>query len=391
MSTPAETTSNQPVSSAGRPVLPRLLGMGFGHFANDGAANFLPGVLPAILAASQLPVSWAGGLMTAVLVGQGLQPVVGLLGDRIGGRSLSVFGLLGSSIGAGLVGLVSSPAALLAVLALIGVSNSLFHPQAVAGVRRLASERQGLAMSTFLVGGELGRGIWPVLATLCIAVAGLHGLVILALPGLVGCVFLWRSAPALPRRSRDAARIDWGKHIGPVLTLVAFCGLRSFATFAAVTLLPFLWSEHGGGATAGASLIAVLTVVGVVGNLGGGWLVEYWGARRIMYGSMLLGAFSAAGIALTSGDWVWPLAALMGIGLFATLPLTVLLAQDILPENPSFGSGLTLGLANALAALAVTGVGPMIELVGPAETFWLAAAAGLAACLFVPRRDQVAR
>ena len=37
--------------------------MSWSHFVNDGAANFLPGVLPAILIGLNLPVALAGTLM----------------------------------------------------------------------------------------------------------------------------------------------------------------------------------------------------------------------------------------------------------------------------------------------------------------------------------------
>jgi FSR family fosmidomycin resistance protein-like MFS transporter len=322
--------------------------------------------------------------MTALLVGQGLQPLIGLLGDRVGGRGLSVLGLFGTSVGAGLVGLVGSPAALVAVLVLIGISNSFFHPLSLAGVRQLGLPRQGLAISTFLVGGEIGRGVWPILATLCVAYGGLQWLVLLALPGLASTLILFRSAPALPRRARDAEPIAWSKHAGPLALLVGFCALRSFATFAAITLLPLLWSRGGGTLTSGASLITILTLVGVIGNLSGGWLADHLGPPKILFAALFLSGVGAVLLSFSSGIWLWLLAAVLGIGLFATLPLTVLIAQDQLPENRSFGSGLALGLANGLGAVAIVVIGPVIDLIGPSLSFWLAAIAAFAACALVP-------
>ncbi|MGB7755075.1 MAG: MFS transporter [Salinisphaera sp.] len=375
---------------AGHPPL-RLAGMSWSHFVNDGAANFLPGVLPAILVGLNLPVALAGTLMAALLVGQGLQPFVGLIGDRIGGRALSLVGLVGSSLGAGLVGWVASPAALIAVLVLIGVSNAMFHPQALAGVRRLAEKRQGLAMSIFLVGGEIGRGVWPVLAGACVAWGGLHWLALLALPGLASVFVLARCAPALPRRSMDATPIAWRRHIGGLSRLVVFCALRAFVIFAAVTLLPLMWSANGGSLTAGASLITVLLVVGVIGNLSGGWLADRLGSRVLLIATMLVCALCTAALVFVDGLWLWWLTAMLGIALFATLPLTILIAQDLLPENRSFGSGLALGLANALGAVAVIGIGPVIDAAGASAGFLLAAGAACAAALlaiWVPQRER---
>ncbi|KEZ75762.1 MFS transporter [Salinisphaera hydrothermalis] len=386
----SDTTISEAPAVTGNPQL-RLAGMGWSHFVNDGAANFLPGVLPAILIGLHLPVALAGTLMAALLVGQGLQPFVGLIGDRIGGRTLSLAGLVGSSIGAGLVGLVASPAALIAVLVLIGASNAMFHPQALAGVRRLAETRQGLAMSIFLVGGEIGRGVWPVLAGLCVSWGGLRWLAWLALPGLASVFVLARCAPALPARTADSAPIAWRKHIGGLSRLVVFCALRAFVIFAAVTVLPLMWSAGGGSLTAGASLITVLLVVGVIGNLSGGWLADRLGSRVLLIGSMLASALCALALAFVGGFWLWLCTAALGIALFATLPLTILIAQDLLPENRSFGSGLALGLANALGAVAVIGIGPVIGAAGASAGFSLAAGAALLAALlavWVPERER---
>jgi FSR family fosmidomycin resistance protein-like MFS transporter len=86
-----------------------------------------------------------------------------------------------------------------------------------------------------------------------------------------------------------------------------------------------------------------------------------------------------AGFMLTSGIVAWLLLALYGIALFSTLPLTVLIAQDIVPENRSFGSGLSLGFANALGAVGVLILGPVAEAYGPATALWVTVICGVVA------------
>src|SRR5579872_6883100 len=70
----------------------KLLGMSWAHLLNDGAANYLPGILPALLVNLQQPVSMAGAFMAALILVQSLQPLSGLLADRIGGKSLILAG-----------------------------------------------------------------------------------------------------------------------------------------------------------------------------------------------------------------------------------------------------------------------------------------------------------
>lgn len=379
----AQTTTHASAQS-GR----RLRGLSWAHFLNDGAANYLPGILPALLVDLDLSVALAGAIMTALLIGQGLQPLVGLLSDRIGGRSLIVIGLFGSSVGGALISAVDSVELLFLVLLLIGVSNACFHPQALTSVRDLGRENRGMAMSIFLIGGEIGRGVWPVLAGWAVASFGRPWLWVLALPALFTLPLLWRWAPSLPVRRGATTTIKWRQHAGPLSLLVAFCTLRALLTFTAITFIPLLWSINGGSLAAGASFITVLMVVGVIGNLAGGRLGDSHGTRPVLVTAMLAASLLLVLFLQVNGIWLWIMLALMGIPLFATLPLTVLIAQHLLPENPSFGAGMAIGLANALGATCLIALGPVADLWGPSAPLWLAVGFGLTAAvlaLAVPR------
>lgn len=360
-----------------RPQPNRLAGMSWAHFLNDGAANYLPGVLPAILISLNLSVALAGTIMAALLMGQALQPLVGLLADRVGGRIMVAGGLVGSSLGGALIGFVSDFWSLLAVLALIGIANSFFHPQALAGIRQLGGDRPGMAMSIFLVGGEVGRGAWPAIASWVVVQWGLGYLWVLALPALLTLPLLWQWAPQLPARTLDATPIAWHQHAGPMARLVAFSALRSLMIFAIVTFVPLMWTQAGGSLTTGASFITVLLLVGVIGNVGGGHLSDKVGRRPLLIAAMSLSTVMLAAFLLTSGGWLWIVLGILGISLFATLPLGVLIAQDILPENRSLGSGLALGLSNGLAALGIMALGPVAALWGPTAPLWVALIGGV--------------
>lgn len=353
------------------PHYARLAGLSWLHFLNDGAANYLPGVLPAVLLALHLDVGLAGTVMSALLLGQALQMATGLLADHLGGRSFIALGVLGSSLGGALIGFSPSLWLLIPVLVMIGLSNSLFHPQALAGARSLSGTRRGLGMALFLVGGEIGRGVWPLLASLVVVGWGLHYLWLLALPALFSIALLWPALPRQPPRHPEARPIAWRRHAGPLATLVAFSMLRALTIFGVVTYLPVLWHIEGHSLVDGASLITVMLVVGIIGNVGGGHLADRLGRKPVLAGSSLLGAALLAGFLASYGLWQWCLLGLLGIALFATLPLGVLIGQDILPENRSLGSGMAVGFSNGLAAIALAGLDPLASAAGPDAVLWL--------------------
>lgn len=352
--------------------------LSWAHFLNDGAANYLPGILPALLAALAIPIGYAGAVIGLLVAGQGLQPLTGALSDRIGARNLIVVGLAGSSLGAAAVGWARTPAELLAGLVLIGACNSMFHPPALAKVRRLATDSGERATAIFLVGGEIGRGVWPLLASVVVVVAGLRSLWVLSLAAAATLPFLWWELPPQPRRRSEVRLWDGLRDArGPLGVLVGYSSLRGAMLFGSIAFVPLLWQARGGRLVTGAALITTMLVVGIVGNLGAAVLAQRWGRRRLVIAGTALACLLLAAFLLADGVWLWIMMAAFGIAIFATLPLTVLMGQDLLPHHHSLGSGLALGFSNALGAGVVAALGLLAARWGPLGVLWAIEACGV--------------
>lgn len=371
----------------------RLLGLAWLHFLNDGTTNYLPGVLPALLLSLHQRPALASVMMGALLIGQAIQPGFGLLADRLGGRSLIALGLAGSSLGGAVLGLVPTLWLLIVVLLLMGLASSAFHPQALAGARRLGGPQHGLAISVFLVGGEIGRGVWPLLASLVVIHWGMHRLWVLAVAGFFSLAFLYRGLPRLTPRS-SAVRINWRRHLKPTALLVTFAGLRAFTFAGLATYLPIAWHAHGGSLVGGASLVTVLLVVGIVGNIGGGALSDRMDRRALLVASSTLVVVFLVLYLLSPNVWRWVLLAMLGIAFFAGLPITIVIGQEIFSENPSLGSGIALGFANGAGAVLLLGLGAVVDRFGVDAALWtlvLATAVATPLALAVPARREVNR
>ncbi len=368
----------------------RLIGLSWAHLLTDGSANYLPGVLPAVLVSLDEPVSMAGVLIAALAIGQALQPVVGWVADRIGGNTLTVAGLLLASVGGGLLGLANATWLLIVLLLLIGIGGALFHPQALVGVRGMVGRRQGFLTAVFLVGGELGRGLWPTAASLVTANLGLASLWIVAVPGVLTVPLLARVAPKLPVVPRSGRAIRWAEHARPLAALVGYRCIRAFSIFALVTFIPIAWHLRGGSLVAGASIITTLTVVGVIGNLAGGYLADKLGRRPVLVVSALASAALIFPVTYLHGPGIWVGAAVLGIALFSGNSPTILIGQDTFPENRSMGSGIALGLANGVGALLVLVAGFWVSSSADIVTvFWVLAGLLLISALITftfPRR-----
>lgn len=346
-------STNSPTSRA---RAASLACMTWTHFLNDGAAFYLPGILPAVLTALHQPLAMVGVIMAATYLGQALQPLAGMWADQTGGKMFIIVGLTACSIAGAMVGLAPNVAILLTLLLISGLGSTLFHPQALAAVRSLTERRHGAGLSLFLIGGELGRGAWPFLTSLIVVYCGFHNLWIIALPTLVTLPFMIRLIPSLPPRLQDAPKIQWRRHRKPFLILVGFSAFRGLTVFGTIVFIPLMWKLRGGALVSGASIISTLLITGVIGQAAGGTVSDRVGRRPVLVLSSLAMLILVPLVAVAPGPFLWLVAALLGVAMFSTFSPTLLIGQDMFPENRALGSGIALGLSNALGA---TGLLPL--------------------------------
>lgn len=356
----------------------RLIGLSWAHLLNDGAANYLPGILPALLVNLNQPVSMAGALMGALIMVQSMQPLAGRLADHLGGKSLIVIGFTLSIAGGALLGFAPNMWAVVAVLAMIGAGNTLFHPQSLAAVRSLPGKATGARMSFFLIGGETGRGLWPSVTSFLIVTYGMPALWLTAIPAIVTFPLLLRWAPSLPKRDESAQRIQWRTKARPLAAIIIFGGVRSFSIYGSVTFIPILWHLHGGSLVAGASIITTLLIVGIIGNFAGGHIADRFGFHVPLTVAALIGGASiAAAPSVGYGPMLWVIASIIGIALFCSMPMLVLVAQNVFAESRAMGSGVAIGASNAIGSAALFLVSLLSTRFGVAPLLYVVASASL--------------
>jgi FSR family fosmidomycin resistance protein-like MFS transporter len=373
----AASVGTAPAVDAGPTRYAPLLGLAWLHFVNDGAANFLPGILPAVLIALNRSSALAGVLMFVLVAGQALQPLTGLFDRAIGRRRLIWFGAAGAAIGMGLVGFVGNLSWLLAVLALIGLAGACFHPHALATARVYAGRRGHFGTSIMLLGGEIGSGMWPLIAGAVVKWGSLSLLWIPALIVLTTLPLVHRFMPAPP-----VAGGEWNVRLrgrrAASVRLLGYAMLRSMAVIGAIAYLPLLWERLGGGLVGGAALVTTMSIVGLAGLLYGGHLADQIGRQQVLAAAGVLLALGLALVASGNPVALWAGVVVAGMAAFATYPVTTLEGQDLYPENPAFGAGIASGLGNALGAGLVALAGLLASWWPLAALFWLFSAAALA-------------
>lgn len=354
------------------------------HVANDVYPHLYPGLLPVILM-PQLGFSIAAaGLISTVtaLTTQLMQPILGLWADRIGGRWFVIGGLLVGSIVVPLtLGWAPSYGLLLLGLLLGGIGNAAFHPHASALMGEMTAKYKGAGMSIFMVGGNFGRLLAPLLASTALYFGGRHGLWVLAIPGIIMAVvmFISMNPPPEPKyREGNIFTRQFFKNIverGGVL-LLTIVGLRYMTVMSIVTLVPIMWQGRGIDYSVYNLLLTVVFATGMVGNLLGGTLSDFLGRKPVIIGSAIIASIILVLFVNSSSVWLgFVLIAVLGAFLYAADPVVMVYSHQLFPENKGMASGITTGMGGMLGALGVTFTGYIADLYSPAVGLYVAAAA----------------
>lgn len=381
----------------------KILTISLGHLSCDINGGALPTLLPFLAAMHNFSYQTSGGLMFAYSVSSSIvQPVFGLLSDKVRKPVFVPLGVLLASLGIGLSGWLDSYWAIFAVLVLSGVGGALFHPEGARYANRVAGEQKGMALSIFSVGGNSGFVLGPLLLAAATWMFGLRGTLLFTLVGIVMAAVLFRLLVLAPQpeslrpavMSENAGENDW-KAFGVLVFVIMsrsilFLGLNSY--------IPLYWTDVFMVSEKEAALVlAFFCGVGVTSNVLGGMLADRTGYSRVIrlaYALCLpaLLLFPWAGSPWLAGLLLVPLA----VGLFAPFSAMVVLGQKYLARNMGFASGVTLGLALSVGGMVTPLLGRIADTSGglPAAFLCLGPVAlmgGLAALFLRDPRDAADR
>ena len=379
------------------PVIDRglLLAATAAHFLNDFYVAFLAPLLPLVVAKFNLSLALAGLLATVLTTSAAMtQPLFGIMADRLKRRIFVILGPTLTVLAMGLMGLAPTYALLMALLLIAGTGTASFHPQGASTAGEASGHRKGTGLSLFVGGGELGYSLGPLVIALIVAARGLEATWLVALPGLAACLLLWRSIPSHrdpPRRpAGQTLKSDLAAAFGPLAVLWVVVVLRTVVISGYQTFLPLLLHQRGGSIVAGGVAVFLFGGIGAIGGVSGGTLSDRIGRRRIVALSLLLGTPLLLAFIHTGGPWAYVFLAGGGIALYLSVAVTIVMAQELLPDRASVASSIVMGLAWGTAGLSLTGIGALADAVGldnALRLVLLLAVPALAAVLFLPGRE----
>ncbi|MFC4808683.1 MFS transporter [Paenibacillus sp. GCM10023250] len=356
------------------------------HLLNDTMQAVVSALFPVFQDSLHLTYGQMGWIaFTLNMTSSVMQPVVGYFSDK---RPMPWMLPVGMALSlAGMAGLAYAPGFYYVLLAVvfIGLGSAVFHPEGSRVVYFAAGGRRGLAQSIYQVGGNAGSSLAPLMTIFIFLPLGQPGAVWGTLLAAAAIAILLRVVPWYRTQlERHGKPVKKAKGTGTaaagtagaagaaakgrsviafamtILVLLVFArswyvsGISSFYNF-------FAEEKYGLSVRAAQVPIFLFMAAGVLGTFFGGVLADRFGRKRMIVFSIGGAAPFALLLPHVPLGWIYPISLLLGFILMSGFSVSVVYAQELIPNNVGMASGLITGLAFGMGALGAIVLGNLAE------------------------------
>lgn len=352
-----------------------LFAIGTGHFFNDSIQAVVPAMFPILEKTLSLSYSQIGWIAFVVnMTSSVMQPVFGYYADKRPTPFLLPLGMFMSMIG--LIGFGLSPNfyVILCSVFFIGIGSAVFHPEGSRVAYMAAGGKRGLAQSIYQVGGNFGQSLAPVFTALIFYPYGQKGILSFTFVAALGIMLLlyvskwYQRQIAIGVKTKKKVVSNSKNAINPkiklamaLLVFIVFArswysaGISNFYQF-------YLIEDYGVSITHAQIFVFIFMIAGVMGTFLGGPLADRFGKRNIILFSLVGAAPLTLILPYVPLFWVIPLFFLIGFIVTSSFSVTVVYAQELMPQKIGMVSGLIVGLAFGMGAIGAVIYGNLADL-----------------------------
>jgi len=351
------------------------------HIANDTYAGFLNPIMPFIADKIGITMAIATVVMSIAHICSSLfQPVFGFFADYIFKRAFIFWGLLLASIFIPIAPTAHNVYLLTLFIIFGSFGGSLFHPQATGFIVRFSKEDFTKNMAIFISAGSIGFSFGPIISALVAEHFGLEMIPYTSIIGITLAFLMFKFVPKISHIDKKPAHEDLKKTFKlilsnkPILILTLISMMKSLITNSCSIMLPFLWKDMGYSPTYIGVALFLFIFMGSVGSLLSGNLEKLIGAKKVFYLSMI-GTLPLM-FMFVSTYKTHPTVSLvvfvaMGFLTMLAMPVTMVMAQRLMPEYKSIVSGFINGFSWGVVAVFITLVGFSAQNFGIAKVLFI--------------------
>lgn len=348
--------------------------LSFAHGITDIYSGFLSPLMPFIAAKIGFSLAIATLIMSlSQTLISSFQPLFGYFAEISKHRYFIFLGLIFASI--------SNPFAIntnsfwcLCILIIFGnLGGSFFHPQAMGLIPYFSDKNTVKNMSIFVTLGTIGFALGPVIASSIYQFWGSKFILLTSIVGIFMAFSMFIFVPKLsefeisPERKNIflAFKNIFTHKIMLILLVVGL--MKTLIQSSCSIMMPFLWKDLGYSPIYIGYAMFLFLFAGGLGSLFSHKFEAKYGAKFVFYCSMIITFPLMIVYAMTYKTMpVFSLGVFVLIGFLTAFaqPVTIVMAQKIMPQYKSIIAGIINGLTWGLVAVLLTGLGFIAEKTG---------------------------
>jgi FSR family fosmidomycin resistance protein-like MFS transporter len=351
-----------------------------GHAVHDTFTAFLAPLLPSFVEKFALTNAKAGALAAFLQLPSLLQPFIGHLADRTTLRWIVILGPGVTGTTMSFLGWAPNYIALAMLLIVAGVSVASFHATAPVAVGYLSGKRLGRGMGFWMVGGEVGRTIGPLVVVSALAVMSMKSMASLSLVAIATSIFLFVRLRDVPLRTKeDGEQVPWRTAVrgmlGLMLLLGALVSLRSMMVMATTLFLPLYLTQNATSLWVAGVALSIVEAAGIAGAFAGGWISDHIGRRAVLIFGQIAAPIALLAFLAADGWLRVAILPLIGFSLLAVPPVLMAVVQESFPQSRALANGVYLSMNFLIRSIAAIAYGAFGDSFGLTTSMYIAAAA----------------
>ncbi len=313
-----------------------------------------------------------------------LQPVIGHLGDKTNLRKYALIMPAITGITLSLLGIAPTFYIGLILCLIAGISSASMHAILPALVARLSGKHVGKGMSFWMVGGEIGIMLGPLLVASVISLFSIKATPWLMIPGIaisIALSILLKDMPNHNTGTNRQTKVPMKEMLAIMLPLAGIALMRALLRTASEIYLPIYLIEEGVNKFLAGSSVSLLLGFGILGTVVSGFLKDKFGFKKVLVGSVFFASMGMILFSRTTGFLQVANLAIVGTTSMMIIPVGLAIVQESFPENRSLANGFFLATVFALNAVSGVITGLMYDKLGGNLTFLMS---GLISFLGIP-------
>lgn len=344
------------------------------HFINDIYTGVLNPIMPFV--AEQVRISMPVAtiiLSCSHIFASLLQPFFGFFADKMRKRALIFWGLIFTSCFITLAPSSKSIPPMVLFIILGSLGSSLLHPQALGLVPKFSTSGVEKNMGLFIAAGTLGFSLGPLVSSSIAQFLGLDRMAVMSIMGVVWAFLMFSMVPKfsnIPSEPKNFSIFQAFRDILSnrklnILNVIAL--LKSLMTTSCSILLPFLWKAQGYSKVEIGIALFVFLFLGGIASLISPKVEKKIGTANVFYLSMITTCPLMLLFMLTYKSFPpvsFVIFGLIGFFTMFAMPVTMSMAQRVLPQYKSIIGGFINGFSWGVVAIAMTVIGFVAQATG---------------------------